>query len=49
MGADEAGEKLSEILPELIDKSSQGGSLLDSIDSKGLLAGFATRFFRKSA
>jgi len=49
MGADDAGEKLSEILPELIDKSSQGGSLLDSIDGKGLLAGFATRFFRKSA
>lgn len=49
IGADDAGEKLSEILPELIDKSSQGGNLLDSIGGKGLLAGFATRFFKKSA
>lgn len=49
IGADDAGQKLSELLPELIDKSSQGGNLLDSIGGKGLLAGFATRFFRKSA
>lgn len=49
IGADDAGQKLSEILPELIDKSSQGGNLLDSIGGKGLLAGFATRFFKKSA
>ncbi|MCP5090656.1 MAG: DUF937 domain-containing protein [Gammaproteobacteria bacterium] len=49
IGADDAGQKLSEILPELIDKSSQGGNLLDSIGGKGLLAGFATRFFGKSA
>lgn len=49
IGADDASERLSEVLPELIDKSSQGGSLLDSIGGKGLLAGFATRFFRKSA
>ena len=50
IGADDAGEKLSEVLPELIDKSSQGGNLLDSIGGKGgLLAGLATRFFKKSA
>lgn len=50
IGGDEAGHKLAQILPELIDKSSQGGNLLDSIGSKsGLLAGLASKFFRKSA
>jgi len=46
---DEASRKLAQILPELIDKSSQGGDLLDSIGGKGLLAGFASKFLRKSA
>ena len=46
---DEASRNLASILPELIDKSSQGGNLLDSIGGKGLLAGFASKFLRKSA
>lgn len=47
---DEASDKLAQILPELIDKSSQAGSLLNSLGSKGgLLAGFASKFFKKSA
>jgi len=46
---DEASQNLAKILPELIDKSSQGGNLLDSIGGKGLLAGFASKFLRKSA
>jgi len=46
----EASDKLAQILPELIDKSSQAGSLLNSLGSKsGLLAGFASKFFKKSA
>jgi uncharacterized protein YidB (DUF937 family) len=46
---EEASHKLARILPELIDKSSQGGNLLDSIGGKGLLAGFASKLLRKSA
>lgn len=46
---EQASSKLAQILPELIDKSSQGGNLLDSANAKGLLAGLASRFFRKSA
>ncbi|MBT8103196.1 MAG: DUF937 domain-containing protein [Gammaproteobacteria bacterium] len=46
----EAGDKLAQILPELIDKSSQSGNLLNSLGGKGgLLAGLASRFLRKSA
>lgn len=46
----EASNRLAQILPELIDKSSRGGELLSSLGrSKGLLAGIASRFFRKSA
>lgn len=46
---EEASNSLSEILPELIDKSSQGGSLLGKIGGAGGLAGLASKFFRKSA
>ena len=46
---DEASNSLSEILPELIDKSSQGGSLLGSLGKAGGLAGLASKFFRKTA
>jgi uncharacterized protein YidB (DUF937 family) len=50
IGSEEASDKLSQILPELIDKSSQAGSLLNSLGGKGgLLAGFASKFFKKSA
>ena len=48
--SDEAGHSLAQILPELIDKSSKGGRLLDSIGgNKGLFANIASKFFRKSA
>jgi len=46
---DTAGNKLAEILPELIDKSSQGGDLIGALGGKGMLAGLASRFLRKSA
>lgn len=46
---DAASSSLSEILPELIDKSSQGGSLLGSLGKAGGLAGLASKFFRKTA
>ncbi len=50
IGGDEASEKLAQILPDLIDKSSRGGELLNSMGgAKGLLAGFASRFLKKSA
>jgi len=45
----EASARLAEILPELIDKSSQGGRLLGATgDSRGLTS-FAAKFFRKTA
>jgi len=47
--SEDASQKLAQVLPELIDKSSQGGSLLGSVVSKGRFAGFASRFLRKSA
>lgn len=46
---EQAGHKLTQILPKLIDKSSQGGELLNKIGSKRGLAGFASRLLRKSA
>jgi len=45
----EAGYRLAKILPELVDKSSQGGRLLDSIGDKGLFAGLASKFLKKIA
>lgn len=44
-----AGDKLTRILPELIDKSSQGGELLNKIGSKRGFTGLASRLWRKSA
>lgn len=44
-----AANKLTQILPELIDKSSQGGELLHKIGSKRGFTGFASRLWRKSA
>ena len=49
MGSDEASEKLAQILPDLIDKSSQGGYLINSVGKKSFLAGFTSVFFKKSA
>ena len=46
IGTEEASGKLSEIMPELIDKSSTGGSLLDSIGGARGLGGLASKFFR---
>lgn len=46
---EEAGQKLAQILPELIDKSSQGGRLLNEAGSKGLLNGLTAKLFRRSA
>lgn len=43
---EEASSGLSQILPQLIDKSSQGGNLLESIGGVGGLATFATKFFK---
>lgn len=44
-----ASVKLAKILPDLIDKSSQSGVLLDRLGEKRGLAQFASRLFRKSA
>ncbi|MDH3665051.1 MAG: YidB family protein, partial [Alphaproteobacteria bacterium] len=41
-----ASSHLSEILPELIDKSSQGGSLLGSGSRASGLARLASKFFK---
>ena len=45
IGREEASSKLSEIMPELIDKSSQGGNLLDSVGGVKGLRGLASKFF----
>lgn len=39
-------ESLSSVLPQLIDKSSSGGSLLDSLGGAGGLMGMAGKFFK---
>ncbi len=49
MDRDEASEKLAKILPELIDKSSQGGYLINSVGKKSFLAGFTSRFLKQPA
>ncbi len=46
IGRDEASSSLSQILPELIDKSSSGGNLLDSAGGVAGLAGMASKFFK---
>lgn len=46
IGTAEASGKLSEIMPELIDRSSRGGSLLDSIGGAKGLGGLASKFFK---
>ena len=49
LDSEQATIELSKILPELIDKSSQGGELLNKIGSRRGLAGIASRLLRKSA
>lgn len=48
MGLDEgkASEGLAGMLPGLIDKTSSGGSLLDSVGGLGGLAGMASKFLK---
>lgn len=46
IGKEEASSSLSQILPQLIDKSSKGGSLLDSVGGVSGLAGMASKFFK---
>ena len=46
IGKEEASSSLSQILPELIDKSSQGGNLLDSVGGVKGLASMAAKFFK---
>ncbi len=45
IGAEEASSGLSDILPQLIDKSSRGGQLLDSVGGKEGLFSLASKFF----
>lgn len=46
LGTDEGSllESLKDALPQIIDKSSSGGSLLDSVGGLGGLAGMAKKF-----
>jgi len=46
IGTEEASNGLSQILPDLIDKSSKGGDLLDSVGGVSGLAGLASKFFK---
>ena len=46
VGREEASSGLSQILPDLIDKSSKGGNLLDSVGGVSGLAGLAAKFFK---
>lgn len=46
IGADEASSGLSEILPQLIDKSSRGGELLDSVGGADGLFSLASKVFK---
>lgn len=43
---EQASGSLSELLPQLIDKSSSGGVLLDSVGGAGDLAGLASKFLK---
>ena len=46
IGRDEAKSNLTDILPQLIDKGSRGGGLLDSVGGVGGLASMASRFLK---
>ena len=43
---EQAGNKLSELLPDLIDKSSSGGNLLESVLGGEGLRGLASKFLK---
>lgn len=40
-----AADGLSDVIPEMVDKASSGGSLLDSVGGVGGLMGMAKKFF----
>ena len=46
IGTEEASSGLSQILPDLIDKSSKGGDLLGSVGGLSGLAGLASKLFK---
>ena len=46
IGKDEASNSLSEILPQLIDKSSRSGELLESAGGSGGLFSIASKLFK---
>lgn len=46
IGADEASTSLSEILPQLVDKSSRGGELLESVGGSSGLFSIASKLFK---
>lgn len=46
IGKEEASDGLSEILPQLIDKGSRGGNLLDSVGGVSGLTGLASKFLK---
>lgn len=43
---EDAGDSLAKFLPQLVDKSSRGGNLLDSVGGAGGLAKLASKFFK---
>lgn len=47
LGTDEGSllDGLKDAIPQMVDKASSGGSLLDSVDGIGGLAGMAKKFF----
>lgn len=45
LGEADAAEGLSDVLPELIDKASSGGNILESVGGVGGLASLAKSFF----
>ena len=47
IGKEEASNSLSDILPQLIDKSSRGGELLESVGGASGLFSIASKLFKK--
>jgi len=46
IGQDEASSTLSDVLPQLVDKASKGGTLLDSIGGGGGLLKLVSKLFK---
>ena len=47
IGEDQARDTLGETMPKMVDKSSQGGSLLDSVGGISGAVNLASRFFSR--